>query len=120
MDIDGVPCTPPELRNVADEVSMNLLHKKSRVIYAAAYDKFHLWRIEKNAPISENVILAYLTELSKKLKRPSLWANYSFLKAKILLNDKINIGTYSIAFSFLKRNAEGYKPKKAKILQNTH
>ena len=114
----GDNCTPPELKEIAQQVSLNLLPPKSKEIYKKAYNKFTAWRIEKKAPISENVILAYLKELSKTVKPPTLWSTYSFLKCTIQLYDKVNISKFPQIFQFLKRTSEGYIPKKAKVFKD--
>lgn len=108
--------TPPELKEIAQETTFSLLPNKSKDKYISAYNKFQDWRLAKQAPITENVLLAHFQQLSTKFKPSSLWSIYSFLKTTLQFYDNINIKTYAILLTFLKRKNENYKPKKAKIL----
>lgn len=109
--------TPPEITGIANEATKNLLPLKSKDKYLLVYKNFNHWRQEKNiSSFSENVLLAYFSELSTKLKPSSLWAHYSMLKSTINLNNSINIGHYAKLTSFLKRQSNGYECKKSKVL----
>lgn len=95
----------------------SLLPVKSQSKYTSVYSNFNVWRKEKNLnSFSENVMLTYFTELSKRMKPSSLWAQYSMLKATINSNDSINIGEYKTLSSFLKKQASGFRSKQSKIL----
>lgn len=59
--------TPPNITEAANSVINNLLPKISKKRYEDSYQKFMLWRNKKNVTtFSENVLLAYFGELSKK------------------------------------------------------
>ena len=110
--------TPPELRAIAQKTSIELLPKQSKDIYDSNYKHFSEWRKLKNAGISENVVLAYFSHLKEKYKSSTLWSKFSCLKATIKLYDNIDISNYCTVIAFLKRQSEGYKPKKSKVLLN--
>ncbi|KAL4716752.1 hypothetical protein ACJJTC_001908 [Scirpophaga incertulas] len=67
MDSDDI-CTPPDILELATE------------------------KIEKKTTsFSENVILAYLKDLSDKFKPSSMWAKYSMLKSTLNIYNNIDI-----------------------------
>lgn len=112
---DSEVYTPPEIVETAKATSLNLLPDKSRKLYNTAYKTFMDWRSDKNASsFSENTLLAYFTELSKKYKSSTLWTQYSMLKSTLSINNSINIESYPKLRAFLKRKSEGYEAKKAK------
>src|SRR5699024_3808885 len=114
-EISTPPSTPPNITEAAQVRSLNLLPEKSRKKYEQVYKTFMDWRIQKNvSSFSENVLIAYLGELSDKYKSSSLWAVYSMLRSTLIINNDINIETYSKLKAFLKRKSEGYQAKKAK------
>lgn len=109
--------TPPEISKIANDVTARLIPTKSQKVYQNAYEKFLKWTAEHNVKYySENVLLAYFENLSKKLKSSTLWAQYSMIKAQLNLMHNIDIGKYNKLIAFLKRQNEGYKPKKSKVL----
>lgn len=73
--------TPPQLQAAANGIVCNLLPTKSKPIYDAAYQSFKDWKIKHKAKqSSENVLLTYFNELSKKYKPNTVWAQHSMLK----------------------------------------
>ncbi len=46
MDCE-IQCTPPEMRQVADELSVEIVPAKAQSRYMNAYEKFVLWRQKK-------------------------------------------------------------------------
>lgn len=110
-------CTPEELKNVARNVSLNLLPEKSKHKYEKRYELFTSWCESKNVKSpTENVLLAYFAENSKVMKSSTLWGVYSMLKSTIQIKHNINIGSYKKLIAFLKKTSVGYEPKKSKIL----
>lgn len=110
-------CTPPEIKEKATGVSLNLLPETSRYRYETTYQKFQGWKARNNVKSSsENVLLVYFEELSRKYKASTLWSIFSMLKATIKIKHNINITDYMKLQSFLKRKSEKYTPKKSKIL----
>lgn len=109
-------CTPPDISEAADAAVFNLLPKKSRDKYEAEYGKFKIWCDTKKVHKStENVLLAYFASISKVYKASSIWSKYSMIKAVILVKENVDISRFPKLLAFLKRNSEGYKPKKSKV-----
>ena len=59
--------------------------------------------------------MAYFTELKKKYKPSSLWKYYSMLKKTLNVKEKIDIAQYCALTSLLKKEANGFQSKKAKV-----
>ncbi|MGH9701229.1 MAG: hypothetical protein ACRD52_17455 [Candidatus Acidiferrales bacterium] len=108
---------PLEITEAARMAVENLLPTKSGAVYEAAFVKFAKWCSEKNATsYSENVLLAYFLEMAQKLKSSSLWAHYSMIKSVLNLKHNVNIEKYNNLRAFLKKQGEGYIPKKSRVL----
>lgn len=109
--------TPPEMRAMVETLNNELLPTKSRERYKQTYITFKQWQESKKLKImTENILLAYFSEMSEKLSPPTLWSNYSMLKSTIATNDSIDISQYHKLTAYLKRLSEGYKGKKSKVL----
>lgn len=107
--------TPPDIVNAATIATNNLLPEKSRAKYEKAYRDFLSWRMDKNTTsLSENVLLAYFEDLSKKFKSASLWTIYSMVKSTLNIKHQVDISKYFKLTTLLKRKSEGYIAKKAK------
>lgn len=114
---EELSCTPPDIAQTEEMVTLNLLPQKSRLKYEKNYKKFIDWcSIKKVKSYSENVLLAYFSEESKSYKAATLWSYYSMIKACLQIKENIDISKYNRLIAFLKRQSEGYKPKKSKIL----
>lgn len=101
---------------MANRALADILPEKSKKNYEAAYATFTEWKNSKNLKESNEVILlAYFKMLSEKYKPPTLWSNYSMLKAMIQLKEKINIEKFLEVSTFLKKKSHGYVPKKSKV-----
>jgi hypothetical protein len=62
------------------------------------------WCNKKNVKtVSENVVLAYLLEKLKILKRLSLWSTYSMLKLMLNIGDGIDVTKFLKLVLFLKK-----------------
>ena len=119
MNSESEDQTPPELRLAAENAADNLLPSKSKILYEKAFYNFKKWSEEnKTNLISENILLAYFINLSKKYAPSTCWQQYSFLRSTILIYKKINIAEYNKLIAFLKRNSNNYKPKQSKTLSN--
>lgn len=111
-------CTPPEVAKIAANVANNLLPTKSSGVYEAAFKRFQAWCNEKNTKNnSENVLLAYFSELAsnQKMKGSTMWSHYSMLRSMLNIRQGIDISKYLKLRAFLKKQNEGYIPKKAKV-----
>lgn len=109
--------TPPEIRETANLASTNLLPDKSKLRYIKSYDAFKNWCQKKQIKSmpSENVMLAYFSELAKNKKPSTLWATYSMLRTTLNINDNIDISKFSKLIAFIKKQNVGYKPKKSLV-----
>ena len=106
--------TPPTIEERAAKATNSLLPAKSGKIYEQTYLQFMEWRAKNSVnTFSENVLLVYFDDLSKKLKSPSLWKHYSMVKSTLYLKHGVDISKYFKLHTFLKRKGEGYQPKKA-------
>ncbi|XP_071562162.1 uncharacterized protein [Temnothorax nylanderi] len=111
------PLTPAEIKQTAKNATENLIPQKSKQKYNKAYKQFMDWRAEKKIKsFSENILLAYLSELSHNHKPTTLWATYSMLKTTLNINNNININNYQKLVPFLKKQSRGFQPKKSKVL----
>lgn len=120
MSSEDFSCTPPEIRASAANVVINLLPEKSRLQYEKQFHQFLEWCNRKNVGnISENVLLAYFDEQSKKYKPSTLWSTYSKLKSCLNIYRNVDISKYVKLQAFLKRMSTGYEPKKSKILEES-
>lgn len=114
---DNLSNTPPKLRQIAENTVKNLLPEKSRGIYEKNYQQFETWCVSNEVDIlSENVLLAYFKLQSETKKSSTLWALYSMLRSCLNIYKDIDISKYARLQAFLKRCAQGYEPKKSKIL----
>lgn len=78
--------TPEELREVAKATRASNLPEKSGPDYEKAYEKFLDWKVMKKVSrdyVSENVLLAYFTDLSECYAPSTLWSIFSMLKLTI-------------------------------------
>ena len=91
-----------------------MLPDKSKQKYINAFNKFEKWRIEKNTGITENILIAYFSELSKDFKPSSLWSNYSMLRSTININHNVDITKFTKLISFLKKNEYWLQTKEIK------
>lgn len=116
----NISCTPPELREAAAVAVQKLLPTKSKIIYDKEYNAFNSWCKENAVQnITENVVLAYFDLMSKTKKSSTLWASYSMLRACLNVYQNTDISKFARLQAFLKRQSEGYRPKKSKILEAT-
>lgn len=84
---------PEEICVEAAEALAQLLPQKSKHRYEKEYSTFSSWRSQKNVKgMSEDIILAYISERSKTVSPNSLWSYFSMLKATILVKENKDIG----------------------------
>lgn len=111
--------TPPDILETATNATLGLLPTTSQKKYEIAYEKFIKWRHEhKVKSFSENVLLAYFTEISKTLKASTLWSQYSMIRSTLSIKHNVDISNYAKLRALLKRRSENYVPKKSKTLSN--
>ena len=117
MSDSEMECTPPELRESAQQITLNLLPEKSKARYEKAYKNFREWCLEKGAQnfTSESVLLAYFGDATKSKKPSTMWALYSMLKSTISSKNNIDISKYAKLIAYLKKQNIGYHPRKSSI-----
>lgn len=113
--------TPPEVSEIANAASLNLLPRKSRKQYEISYNRFKEWCFDKKVVnLTENVLLAYFSKRSSDIKPSSLWSEYSMVRACLCSKENIDIKTYKKLMAFMKQNSVGFRPKKSKVLNREH
>lgn len=109
---------PSDIEFAAQSVINTLIPARSKERYEIVYKNFEEWlKVKKVEEVCEKVMLAYLAEQARKLKPSSLWCRYSMLRSLVSIKRKIDISKYHEVVAFLKRNSEGYRPKKSCIFR---
>lgn len=104
-----------EIEETAAQVHDGLLPEKSRDLYMAIYQNFIKWKKSQGfVEINEDVILRFLSVLAKTFSPISVVAKYTMLKKSLLIYHNIDSSRYRAVKTFLKRNKDGYVPKKSK------
>lgn len=107
---------PDELANDAEAAKNACLPEKSKKRYYKALSCFENWCTTNNVvAITEDILMAYFYQLSKKFKPSSLWAYYSMLKGTLKVKMGVDISSYNQLSAFLKQNGKGHKPKTSKV-----
>jgi hypothetical protein len=65
--------------------------------------------------ITEEVLLAYFEQESRKLKGSTLWSPFLMLTSTIQLKKNIEINKYASLITFIKRKSTGQVSKKSDI-----
>ena len=108
--------TPPDIAEIAKHAINDLLPTKSKERYKLAYEKFNNYKKKiRTTSSSENILMAYFTQLKKEYKPSTLWNHYSMLKKTLNVKEKIDIAQYCALTSFLKKESKGFQSKKAKV-----
>ncbi|KAJ8913975.1 hypothetical protein NQ315_008967 [Exocentrus adspersus] len=109
---------PEEILKEAASVASSLLPEKSSSGYEREYRDFKNWQ-QKNGVngVTEDVLLAYMNQLSARFNPNSLWAKWSMLKSCLEIKESVQIRRFQkVIIAFLKRKNERYIPRKAKVL----
>lgn len=113
---DEFQCTPPSIREMAENVTASLLPSKSKGSYKSAYKTYLEWKQFKRTNLSsESILLAFFDEMAKKYKSTTLWTLYSKLKATININEKVDISNYNTLTAFMKKKSRGFSSKKSNV-----
>lgn len=110
------PCTPPELRQLANETAGVLVPDVSKARYDKVYQRFQSWCEEKKVAkgyASENIVLAFLREMSSKYAASTLWSMFSMLKKTLRSYERLDLGEMPMAMDFLKKLDKGQARKKS-------
>ncbi|PSN46618.1 hypothetical protein C0J52_16813 [Blattella germanica] len=84
-----------------------IIPSKSKKRYEIEYKNLCSWRmVNEEEKVSEDIVLAYMLDLSKKFVSSSLWSKYSMIKAMLLFHDDtdIPVSSFPKVISFLKKN----------------
>ena len=115
-DQDVFEGTPPDVAEIPKGAFNDLLPTKSKERYELEYARFNDYKKKiRTTSSSENILMAYFTELKKKYKPSSLWNYYSILKKTLTIKEKIDIGQYCALISLLKKEAKGFQSRKARV-----
>lgn len=78
--------------------------------YKTPYENFMNWqRINNIDSLTEDVILLYFQDLSKRCEPSTLWKEFFVLKSTIIVNNELDIGKYSKLMEYLQGNDERSK-----------
>ncbi|KAJ8683656.1 hypothetical protein QAD02_019448 [Eretmocerus hayati] len=120
-EVEDEDIAPPEFIEIEDNSSKIILPEKSKLIYQKSYDEFMNWKNKNQIPtIDESVMMTYFNELAKNYNSATLWSKYSMLKSTMMIEQRIDMGTYCKLKSWIKAKHSNYKAKKAKVLSPQH
>lgn len=109
------------IKEIAANARKSLLPRKSKLIYEDTYSAYRKWcQIQKITRTTEDSILAYFSSELMRYKSSSLWSKYSMLRTTININEGVDISKFPNITAYLKRQADGYKPKKSLVLLKEH
>lgn len=114
---------PAEILAEAEQATLELLPRKSKEAYEKEFAEFINWKEKRGcvtSVITEELLLAYFLNISKRYASSSSWTKYSMLKTTLKVHRNIDIAKFSKLTAFLKSQSRTYKPKKAKILEEEH
>ena len=81
-----------DIIDVAANVAAYLLPEKSSARYEHEYAEFKKWQQEKNAiGVTEDVVLAYINNLSDQFIPNSLWSKWSMIKSCLEVRENIYV-----------------------------
>ncbi|KAB0795169.1 hypothetical protein PPYR_12008 [Photinus pyralis] len=114
---EEIQCTPPELRQIANNATDKLIPEKSKNQYEKSYNIFVNWTMEHQVTsITENVLIAYFRSMGQTKKGSTIWTNYSMLRSMLSIKRNIDISKFTRLIALLKTFSKGYQPKKSRIL----
>lgn len=114
---EDIQCTPPEIREKSLETTFEILPQKSVEKYNRQYEIFMEWCKKHGiTKYSENVLLAYFSDLSKEYCPSTMWSYYSMVKATLSVKNDVDISKYKKLTAFLKQKGRNHIPKKSKTL----
>lgn len=124
LDDDSLDDEPEQQSTISERAKLireNLLPVKSRKKYVTVFENFIKWsESQGDTSFSEDIMLTYFDYLTAKSNSPStLWSYYSMIKSNLRLKHNIDIGKYYNLIAFIKRQNEGYEPKKAPVFNAT-
>lgn len=109
-------CTPPDVLLCADATLEKLMPDKSQARYRQEFEKFREWCATHSVPAgyySENVLLAYVEEISRKYSAGSMWSKFSMLRSSILTLGGKDLGELPRIVKFVKKISKAHSAKKS-------
>lgn len=123
-DENGSRSTPPNLRNDADNVRRDILPDKSEERYRKQLNHFNSWRNDNDiaSRLSDNIVLAYYSELRKTLKASSLFSKMAMLKKTLFVEYQFpqNSACWTTCTSTSKKDKAKQPTNKAAVLEPEH
>ena len=108
--------TPPNVAQITKDAFYDLLPTNSNEKYELEYAMIVSYKKKiRTTSSSENILIAYFTELKKKYKPSLLWNYYSMLKTTPIIKEKIDIDQYCALPLLLKKEAKGFESEKLKV-----
>ena len=94
ISCEDISSTPPEIIEIANKVTLELLPQKSREVYECAYNRFIQWYTKIYVKTyTESVLLTYFANLSATMKSSILWSMYSMIQSTPSLKNGIDISS---------------------------
>jgi integrase len=122
-DEQDLQCTPPDVKAIADDACTTLIPARSRDQYEKAHGAFVNW-CSKNKVVdghyTESVLLAYISELSKRYASSTLWSIFSMLKKTILVHCGRDLTDSAKVVAFIKRKSAAHTSKKSESFSREH
>ncbi|KAJ3651495.1 hypothetical protein Zmor_017530 [Zophobas morio] len=86
------------MKEQAEEARKKLVPNKSADRYQKEYEIFKNWQQTNNVTeVDEDVILADVSEFSKKYEGSSVWTKISMVKSMLLTNENLDISSLCIS-----------------------
>lgn len=77
------------------------------------------WRKDQNTKsLSENIVLAYFGDLSKKYNTTTLWSVFTMLRTTLKIYSNVDIAWYKKLILFLKRQSDVCRPKSSIVFNS--
>lgn len=118
--------TPPELRDIADNLRRDVIPAESKSQYAAEYSRFCEWRRNRSdiesTFLSNNLVTAYYAESQKRYKASSLFSKMAMLKKELYAREKFSMESacWSTCTQISRKSKRIQETKKAYVFEPEH
>ncbi|KAJ8909729.1 hypothetical protein NQ315_014380 [Exocentrus adspersus] len=94
ITLDSVP---DDVLLEANSALSKIISEKSKLLYEKEYINFCEWRNKKQVRgVNDKIIMAYISEKSKRVKSSSLWSYYSQLKKMLSVKENVDISSINL------------------------
>ncbi|KAJ3661976.1 hypothetical protein Zmor_006346 [Zophobas morio] len=108
---------PDDVLRKYNKTTGSFIPTKSSERYHKEYKQFCDWRRENAvSKINEEIMLAYLFDMSKKMFSSLLRSKYSMVRPLLQIYENVDISGFSKFRAFLIKQSVSYQPKQAKTL----